>query len=593
MQRKFLEYLIPSILVNIAVYVTTVVDSIIVGNMLGEAALSAVGLSSPVIYSINAMYLLFAIGGATCASIAKGRRETDNANRIFTITFAAGFTAMFALLAVFLIFMKLITSALAQGNQALAEMTRAYLTPLVCSGPIIMLIMGMGQFVRTDGKPKIAAYIAIVMNVTNIILTYSFIRFFDMGLWGVGLSTVLGYTAGIFAVIPYLRSKERTLRFIKPKNVDFAQIPHIAAIGSPKALRQGWLFLRTLILNGLIVSTLGSTGMAAMAVCSNAFMLISMFISGTNDTLLPIAGTLYGEKDYPGIRFVVRTGFKFLIAACVLVMVFLLAFPGEIGRLFGIHSAEGIAIVKPALRMYALSLPLYSINVMLYSFYQTTKRIKLASLIVSLNSFVFVTLFAFMFAGINANLIWLAFVLSDAATLIVLFGAGIHIRRKENVAGILLLHKDLQSISLDLSIPAAVEAATGLSEQVIQFCRKQGMRTFGSLPMERIRSTDDSGAMRMGIAVEEMAVNTALYGHKKNKGVIDVLVRVTDDELILRLRDDGAPFDPVKYQPEEESEFAMGGIEMVRRLADDISYTRQLGFNVTIITIKRSVLKEK
>jgi len=71
--------------------------------------------------------------------------------------------------------------------------------------------------------------------------------------------------------------------------------------------------------------------------------------------------------------------------------------------------------------------------------------------------------------------------------------------------------------------------------------------------------------------------------------MIDVLVRITEQELILRLRDDGIPFNPTEYHGQEG--FAVGGIEVVRRLAKEIAYSRQLGFNVTIITVLRAVLK--
>lgn len=67
-----------------------------------------------------------------------------------------------------------------------------------------------------------------------------------------------------------------------------------------------------------------------------------------------------------------------------------------------------------------------------------------------------------------------------------------------------------------------------------------------------------------------------------------MLVRCTHDELILRLRDDGLPFDPANVPLQEEADFAVGGIEMVRRLAKSITYTRQLGFNTTIITVPRN-----
>jgi anti-sigma regulatory factor (Ser/Thr protein kinase) len=300
-------------------------------------------------------------------------------------------------------------------------------------------------------------------------------------------------------------------------------------------------------------------------------MIAAIFIGGTTDTLLPIVGTLFGEKDYKGIHFTVRKGFWFMITACVAVMALFLVIPGQMAQLFGINSAEGLAVAIPALRMYALCLPIYGLNLVLQSFFQTTGRAKLASLMAILNGFVFVVLFAGIFARVNGYYIWLAFALAELATLLVVMGRSVRIRKKEKVSGMLLLREnDEDGIFADLSIPATVEAAVGLSEQVIKIC-------------------DD---MRIGIAVEEMAVNTARYGHKDAKGVIDVLVRVIDEELILRLRDDGTPFNPADYQQQEKEVFAVGGIEVVRRLAKDISYARQLGFNVTIVTIPRMKLGE-
>jgi Na+-driven multidrug efflux pump/anti-sigma regulatory factor (Ser/Thr protein kinase) len=483
---------------------------------------------------------------------------------------------MLVLTAALLVFMQPITHALAQGNTGLEKLTRQYLTPLVFVGPVMMLVMGMAQFVRTDGKPRIAAWIALVANSVNLVLAYLFIRFLNLGIAGAGLATVLGYLTGTVVLLPYLRSKQRYFLFVKLRKNDFRQVGHLASVGLPKALIQGTAFARTLVLNALIVSTLGSPGMAAMTVCLNALMLATIFIGGTNDTLLPIVGTLYGEKDHAGIRFTVRRAFWFMFAACVVLMALFLALPGQIAQLFGISSAEGILVAEPALRMYALSLPIYGFNLMLQSFFQTTGREKLASLIATLNGFVFVVLFALLLVQWDGNLLWLAFVFAELATLLVVLGIGIHIRKKEGASGILLLRRNEDSgIFADCSIVATVEAGTGLSEQVMRFCHENGV--------------EESSAMRLGIAVEEMAVNTARYGHKNTRGMIDVLVRITEQELILRLRDDGIPFNPTEYHGQEG--FAVGGIEVVRRLAKEIAYSRQLGFNVTIITVLRAVLK--
>jgi len=366
MNRKFREYLIPTILTSAAVSLTAVIDSLIVGNLLGEAALSATGLASPIIFSLNALFFLFAVGGVTIAAVARGKRDEIYANRIFTLTFTTGIIAMLVFITALLIFMKPITTALAQGDPELAAMTRVYLTPTVFVGPVMMLIMGMAQFVRTDGKPKIAAYIAITANVVSMCLDYIFIRYMGMGIEGAGLATVIGYVTGIFVLIPYLRSKQRAFRFVKLRFDDFKELAMITGTGLPKALTQGLSFARTLVLNVLIVSALGMSGMAAMTVCVRALMIAAVFIGGSNDTLLPIVGTLFGEKDYTGIRFTVRRAFLFMMTACAGVTALFLIFPGQIAGLFGIR--EGLDVAAPALRMYALSLPIYGLNLMLQNF---------------------------------------------------------------------------------------------------------------------------------------------------------------------------------------------------------------------------------
>lgn len=578
-RNKFREYLLPTLLMTISVSVSNVVDSVLVGNLLGENALSAVGLSGPIVYCINAVFYLFAAGGMTCALVAKGRRDEEEAQSFFTLTFAAGLFVMVLLTAAILVFMEPITSYLAGGHAELRQLTADFLTPLCFVGPVIMLVLGMAQFVRADGFPAASARIAIVANVVNLVFDYVLIRYAGLGIAGAGLSTVLGYVVGFFMLLPYFRSPTRTFRLQWPGRRALSETFAILRYGSPKALNQVYSFLRTLALNTLVVGISGSSGVAALAVCLNALMLTGMFIAGANDTMLPIVGILFGERDYAGIRFALRTGFRALLAACFAMLVLFEAAPGAVAALFGIASEEGLAVVVPALRLYALSLPLYGVNFLMQNFYQTTGRVRFAALIATLNGFVCVVFFAYALSWLGSDWIWLAFLLSEATTFLVILAVARLTAARENVDGLLLLAKATGGPELDVTIPATEADAVGLSEAVIRFCRDHGV--------------DASGANRVGLAVEEMAVNTARYGHGGGKGAlggaghIDALVRFTDDDVILRLRDDGLAFDPTAYEPGPDTGRARGGIEMLRKLAVNITYARQLGFNAAIVTIPR------
>lgn len=575
-QKKFREYLFPTIMTSLAISLASVIDSVIVGNLLGDVALAAVGLSGPVIFCINTIYMLFGIGGITCTSIAKGRREDERANQIFTLTMALGMASMVLFLIMMFVLMEPITMTLAAGDAKLAGLTADYLRPLLFTGPALMFSSGMALFIRTDGRPKSSAVIVVIANAVNLLLDFILISFLDTGIAGAGLSTSLGYAAGAMIVIPYLLSKDRSFRFVLPKREEMGEIRGILLTGLPKALTQSTSFLRSIVLNGIVMVSLGSIGMSVMTVCINVLMISNIFVNGTSDALLPIVGTLFGERDYYGIRKAVNSAYRVLIVSCIALVAFFIIAPQIVGMWFGITSEEGLAVLVPALRLFAVYLPFNAFNMVLQNFYTTTGREKIASSIALLDGFIFVSIFALLLSMIDSNLFWLCYACSGAATTAFVLIIGAYIRRRENVRSLLLLREENESRAVwDITIHATAEEATGLSEQVIGFCLQNGV--------------DPLTSNRMGVAVEEMAVNTASIAHKNRKpGVIDILLHITEDKLIIRFRDDGAIFDPVAYCPQKDEECVTDGIEVVKRMAADIDYARQLGFNTTLLTFDRN-----
>ncbi|MBP5470940.1 MAG: hypothetical protein J6Z11_17045, partial [Candidatus Riflebacteria bacterium] len=57
---------------------------------------------------------------------------------------------------------------------------------------------------------------------------------------------------------------------------------------------------------------------------------------------------------------------------------------------------------------------------------------------------------------------------------------------------------------------------------------------------------------------------------------------IGEDKLILRIRDNGIPFDPTTYQT-EENEFDIHGIEVIKAIATKITYIRAIDLNNTVL----------
>ncbi len=575
-REKFKEYLLPTILTSMAVSMASVVDGAIVGNLLGDLALAAVGLAGPIIFCINLIYMLFGIGGLTCASIARGKREMQQANLVFTLTMGSGMAVMLLFSLIMQLLIPPLSRSLAGSDAALAAMLESYLRPLVFTGPALMFSSGMALFLRTDGQPKSSATVVIIANAVNLVFDYVLIRFLNAGIWGAGFSTTLGYIAGAVIVLPYLRSKTRTFRFVRPGAHSLRTLASILSTGLPKGLIQVANILRSLALNSIIIAFLGSIGMSVMTVCINVLMIANIFVGGVSDALLPIVGTLFGERDGYGIRQTMKSAAAVLAASCAALVAFLLLAPHLMGMAFGIHSEEGLSAVRPAMRVFALYLPFDAVISLLQNFYTTTGRKRLASAMVLMNGLIFVLPFAFLLALISPNLLWLCYACSGAATLLVAAAVGLRIQKKEQVSSILLLkegHDD--AIRCDVTIQATAQQAAGLSQHIMHWCSENGI--------------DARMANRVGVAVEEMAVSTAHYAHHdSDRGEIDVSLRITDAQLEIRLRDNGAIFNPVEYIADEDDGCITDGVALIRQLADSIDYARQLGFNTTVISFSRT-----
>ena len=116
-----------------------------------------------------------------------------------------------------------------------------------------------------------------------------------------------------------------------------------------------------------------------------------------------------------------------------------------------------------------------------------------------------------------------------------------------------------------------------VSRQILQFGLDHGV--------------ESTLANRMTVAAEEMIVNAITYGGKSSRW-IDVCLMVEPEELRLRIRDNGVPFNPTTYEYDNKR-YEFGGIEIVKRIASRISYVRVIDLNNTVIEVDIKECKDE
>ncbi len=572
--RIFKRYFLPTILMTMALSMGIIVDGIIVGNKLGSEALAIVNLSTPIVLGFNSIYVLMGVGGSILAAIAIGQRNGGNAISYFQ----QAVWMMLILSAIVVVFGLIFHTRIAgfiAGDTGLEAKLIPYIKILFLGAPLMIIVPGIACFIRTDNNPRLASIVLIVANVVNLIFDLIYLFVFNMGVEGAALATITGYGAGFLIVATYLLKEKVTFRIKKPEMISKTKALKIIAAGLPPALTTLFLFLKIFLINIIVINTLGKSGMAVFSVCLSCLAFVSMFISGAAQTISPIIGVLHGEQDQQGIKFTIFRTFKIVGLASLLLIALFEIFPSQVLQFFGIGTESELVLGVQAIRIFSLSLLGTAVNVVLMYYFQIIQQKKISMLIAVAQGFLLVVPLAFVFSKIwGGSGIWIAFGISEVCTLIIVFFQTRHIRRNSDVKlqGMLLFKPETSANALlDVSIVDDVKNAAKLSEEVVQFCSAHGL--------------NERTSMHVGLAVEELAVNSFLHGYSdRTKKVVDVRVSIGSSEVLISLKDDGVPFDPTNnIVAENDPDFKSMGLNLVRNIASEVNYTRMLGLNSTII----------
>ena len=259
-------------------------------------------------------------------------------------------------------------------------------------------------------------------------------------------------------------------------------------------------------------------------------------------------------------------------------MLFFILAPQLMGLAFGIQSAEGMRILKPALRLFALYLPFFAMILIYQNFYNTTGRRTLASLMVVLDGLLFVVPFAGLFSWIRPGLLWLCYAASGACTLLAMVILAKRISKKEKLHDLLLIpERPADAKQFDFSITASAEEDVSLSGHELELIEK---------------NPGDASLLRsIALALEEIVVAVSHYAHGGGScGQVDILIYITDAQVTIQIQDNGTAFNPLEYIPEENDGCITDNIHLVKVPASRMEYSRQLGFNNSILTFDRTTV---
>ena len=87
--RALHTFMWASILSSVAQLLSTLIDAIVVSNLIGPDAISAVNVSVPVLSLVSCLAILLGVGGSIVAAKAMGLRNMEETNRVFSVSLKA------------------------------------------------------------------------------------------------------------------------------------------------------------------------------------------------------------------------------------------------------------------------------------------------------------------------------------------------------------------------------------------------------------------------------------------------------------------------------------------------------------------------
>lgn len=283
------------------------VDSVVVGNFVGETALGAVGSTGNIINMLIGICNGLSVGAGAVISQAYGAKDEARIEKAvhttMLLTFLLGIVATIVGVSIVKPSLQMMRTP-----DAMLEEATEYLT-IYFSGIAGLLVYNMGSAIlRAVGDSQRPLYFLVFSAVVNTVLDLLFVICFHMGVAGVAYATIIAQAASAVLVL-YVLTKEKGaygLRWNKLR-IDGRTLREILIIGLPASVQQGVTSFSNVFVQAYIndLGALSASGWAAYNRIDMFLMVPVMAIAQASTTFV---AQNWGARQLERARKGVRTG---------------------------------------------------------------------------------------------------------------------------------------------------------------------------------------------------------------------------------------------------------------------------------------------
>ena len=277
------------------------VDTIIVGQTLGDSALAAVGSTGSINFLINGFCMGICSGFAIPVAQRFGAESYDSMRKFVgnSIILSAIFAIVITTFVSIFCFQIL---EIMQTPEDIIELAYSYISIIFFGIPVTFLYNLTAGIMRSLGDSKTPTYFLIMAAGINIVLDIVFILVLGMSVDGPALATVISQLIAGLSCLIYMKKK---FPILKLKRSDLKLGPHhsqvLISMGIPFGLQYSITAVGSVILQ-TAVNGLGTIAVASMTAGAKVSMFVVCPFDALGGTMATYAGQNVGAKNIPRVK---------------------------------------------------------------------------------------------------------------------------------------------------------------------------------------------------------------------------------------------------------------------------------------------------
>lgn len=309
LNRQIFKLTIPNIITNITVPLLGMVDTAIVGHIssggMQDKYISAIAIGAMM---FNVIYWLFGfLRMGTSGFTAQAFGNKDKEKQIDILLRSCSIAISFALLLIVLQRpIAWLCKEFIDGEPMIIDFALQYFYIRIWAAPATLGMYSLKGWMIGMQDSKTPMFVAIMINVVNIVLDLLFVVVFKMNIAGVAYATLIAQYSGLLTIVLIF-----VVKYYKRYRVNFKR-----ALRRKEMSRffrvNGDIFLRTLCIIAVTSyftaasSKMGGTVLAVNTLIMQLFHLFSYFMDGFAYAAESLCGKFVGAKDSVSLRKVVK-----------------------------------------------------------------------------------------------------------------------------------------------------------------------------------------------------------------------------------------------------------------------------------------------